>query len=493
MNDHERLRRNLRDALPTRPGFPSASLLDRIMWDVSRRGRRGPDGRRRWTWVQGAAGFLALIVLVGLLDGKWAPVSANAGRVEFVSAGPVEFLSSQAQPDREYREMTDKVLARFNGRPDFNSQSTGTEDIARIKYEHAAGRSTVDVIALTHGEMAAVQDSGALEDLTPLLRRLQEDRGFPQPLLDDGRLGTDHQYYIPWLQATYLMVVNKQALQYLPPGANYQHLTYDQLVAWGENMRARTGRNRIGLPADLNLADGALLHRFLQGYTYPSYTGTTLTGFDSPEAVPMWQMLRRLWSVTNPASTTYASMDEPLVRGDVWVAWDHQVRLADALADSNDFLAVPAPSGPVGQGYMSVLVGLAIPQGAPNQRGAEALIDWLTRPEQQAAAAASLSFFPVVHGVQLAGAQAPELEVDQAYRHNKRAVETLLPVGLGTNAGAFNGAYLDAFRRIVLQGEDIPTVLAGEAAILQQIVSDSEARCWPPDPPSQGPCPILIR
>ena len=40
-----------------------------------------------------------------------------------------------------------------------------------------------------------------------------------------GRLGTNKQLYIPWMQATYIMVANKQALQYLPKGANINALT----------------------------------------------------------------------------------------------------------------------------------------------------------------------------------------------------------------------------------------------------------------------------
>lgn len=488
LNDHDRLRRELREALPA--DFQSGPVLDRIMLDVRRRNVRRP---RRFTWVPGAAAFAALLVLLGVLDGQWAPVSANAGRVEMVgctSLCSVEFVSSQAQPAKEYAAMTTKVLAGFKGTADFQSQVSGAQDVQRIQYEHEAGRSTIDVIALTYGDMLALQRSGDLEDLTPLLKRLQSDRRFQQPLLADARFGTSRQYAIPWLQATYLMAVDKKALPYLPPGADVRHLTYDQLVAWGQNLRAATGENRIGLPADLSTVQGGLVYRFLQGYTYPSYTGTTLTGFASPDAVPMWEMLQRLWAVTNPESTTYDRMEQPLVRGDVWVAWDHQARLAAALADTRDFIAVPAPSGPRGQGYMTAEVDLAIPKGAPNQKGAEALIEWLTREPQQAAAAESLSFFPAVEGVQLAGPQEPELAVDNLYRANRAAIETIPAVGLGSGVDAFTAVYQETFTRIVLRHEDIPAVLAAEAPRLQQIVSAANAPCWRPDRRSGGPCRI---
>src|SRR5215472_15328114 len=158
---------------------------------------------------------------------------------------------------------------------------------------------------MTQSEMTALQAAGDLQDLTPLLRQLQQNRTFPQPLLASGRFGTDKQYFIPWLQVTYMLVVNRQALQYLPPNAEVDHLTYDQLIAWGQRIEAATGHKLIGLPADASSPTPGLMQRFLQGYMYPSFTGTTLTGFNSPEAVQMWQTLRSLWSVTNPMSTTY--------------------------------------------------------------------------------------------------------------------------------------------------------------------------------------------
>jgi multiple sugar transport system substrate-binding protein len=493
LNDDERLRRSLHEALRTGPDFPSPRLLGRIMSSLpeSRRSTtRGQWYRRRL--VPALAVLAALSVLAGLLIAQDAS-ARNAGRIEFLATanlGPIEFLSSQAQPAAEYRAMTQKVLAGFNGTPDFNSQPTAAQDVARIGYEQSVGKSTVDLVAMTQSDMLTLEANDALEDLTPLLRQLQQNRRFPQELLNTGRFGTDKQYFIPWLQATYMMVVNREALPYLPPGTDVNHLTYDQLITWGQNIEAATGQKRIGLPADLNGVRGGLVYRFLQGYTYPSYTGTTLTGFKSPEAVQMWQMLRRLWSVTIPLSTTYTNMQDPLTTGEVWIAWDHQARLGMALADGQHYLAVPAPTGPSGLGYMSAVVGLAIPKHAPNPRGAEALIDWLTRPRQQAAASASLSFSPAVEGVSLSGAPSAESRVASIYLSDREGVESVPPAGLGGNADAFTAVYQDTFGRIVLHGEDISTVLNQEAVQLQTLVDGAHARCWLPDPSSRAPCQI---
>ena len=188
-------------------------------------------------------------------------------------------------------------------------------------------------------------------------------------------------------------------------------------------------------------------------------------------------------------------MQEPLQSGEVWVAWDHQARLIDALNNNPDqFVVFPAPVGPKGLGYMSVVVGLAIPKGAANVKGAEALIDYLTQPKNQVKAVNVVGFFSVLTdsaatsttglkpGVALeAGAAAKQ-------NANKKAIPALLPVGLGAKDAEFNKAYIDTFTRIVLRNEDIQTVLNSEAQTVNTLLTAANAPCWPPDPPSSGAC-----
>ena len=61
----------------------------------------------------------------------------------------------------------------------------------------------------------------ALAPLDDLAGRLA-GRGIPDPLLTLGKFGTAHQLYIPWMQAGYIMVANKQALPYLPKRGGHQ-------------------------------------------------------------------------------------------------------------------------------------------------------------------------------------------------------------------------------------------------------------------------------
>jgi len=70
------------------------------------------------------------------------------------------------------------------------------------------------------------------------------------------------------------------------------------------------------------------------------------------------------------------------------------------------------------------------------------------------------------------------------------ALPALLPVGLGARGGEINQIFRNAFDRIVLNGEDVRTVLDEEGANLQMLMDETGAPCWAPDPASDGPCQV---
>ena len=59
---------------------------------------------------------------------------------------------------------------------------------------------------------------GALQPIDDVAAKLA-GRGIPASLMQLGKLGTPNQQYIPWMQATYVLAVNKKALPYLPARA----------------------------------------------------------------------------------------------------------------------------------------------------------------------------------------------------------------------------------------------------------------------------------
>jgi multiple sugar transport system substrate-binding protein len=296
--------------------------------------------------------------------------------------------------------------------------------------------------------------------------------------------------YIPWMQATYIMVANRQALPFLPAGADINALTYEQLGAWATAIQAKTGKRMLGFPA----GPKGLMHRFFEGFLYPSYTHGVVTTFRSPDAEAMWTQFAALWKTVNPNSASYNFMQEPLLAGDVWIGFDHIARVLDALSSKPDeFVTFPAPAGPKGRGYMPVIAGLAIAKGAPDAAGAAALIDYLEQPATQIATARSTGFFPVAK-VALPADLQPGVKLGAAAiaatQSATDALPALLPIGLGQRGGEFDKVFLDTFQLIVLRGQPPRQVLDREADMLRKIMTETGAPCWAPDPPSAGACQV---
>jgi len=286
------------------------------------------------------------------------------------------------------------------------------------------------------------------------------------------------------------MVANREALPYLPGGADINALGYDQLASWASAIQEKTGKRLLGFPA----GPQGLMHRFFEGFLYPSYTGGVVVPFRSEAAEAMWAYFALLWKSVNPNSTSYNFMQEPLLSGDVWIGFDHIARVLDALRQKPDeFVAFPAPSGPKGRGYMPVLAGLAVVKGAPEMNGAMALIDYLDQPERQILTARSVGFFPVVKanlppdlepGLRL-GANAIE-----KMQSAKDALPALLPIGLGQRGGEFDKVFMDTFQLVVLRGQKPRAVLDREAETLRRLMTETDAPCWQPDPPHTGACQV---
>ena len=412
--------------------------------------------------------------------------ATGAAPTEAAEVGEVVMISSQLNPTEEQETMRNEILAGFEGTVEYIGAEPGPFN-DQVRAQEEAGEGEISLIGGLDGEFSAFAADGFLTDLSDVAEELA-DLGINEDYLELGRLGTDQQLYIPWMQATYIMVARNEALEYLPDGADVNDLTWDQLTEWGANIQAETGERRLGFPA----GEDGLWHRWFQGFGYPAFTGGVNTTFASDQAVEMWDWLTETWQYVNPQSTTYGFMQEPLQSGEVWVAWDHVARLIGALeSDPEAFTAVPVPSGPEGKAFMPVIAGLAIPTTAPNPEGAKALIRYLLQPETQATTLQEVSFFPVI-GEDLPGDLSPGLQAEAdavaAQLAADDALPALLPVGLGDQGGAYNQVFRDAFQQIVIDGQEAAGVLDGLLPDLQAVFDASGAACWFPDPPSEGPC-----
>ncbi|TJW82134.1 MAG: extracellular solute-binding protein, partial [Mesorhizobium sp.] len=210
----------------------------------------------------------------------------------------VLFWSTQARPVEETQKMRSEVLKTFDGEVDYQVAEDGPW-LTRLQAELQAGSGTIGVLGGLHGDFSTV--GADLVDLSGVdVGGVKLNEAYKKL----GMLGTSEQKYLPWMQATFLMAANKQALQYLPAGTDLNTITYDQLIEWAKNIAEKTGSPKFGFPA----GPKGLKHRFFEGFLYPSYTGSMVTKFRSAEAETAWNKFKELWQYTNPNSTSYAFM-----------------------------------------------------------------------------------------------------------------------------------------------------------------------------------------
>jgi multiple sugar transport system substrate-binding protein len=415
---------------------------------------------------------------------KWRIGAAAAALALIATPAIAEtlFWSTQAKPVEESQKMREQVLAGFPGGVDYQA-SDGGPWLTRLQAELQANSGTIAVLGGLHGDMSSL--GGDLVDLSGV-----DASGVGAAMMELGKLGSGEQKYLPWMQATYIMVANKKALEFLPAGTDINALTYDQLIAWAKATAEATGGPKFGFPA----GPKGLKHRFFQGFLLPAYTKSTVTQFRSAEAEAAWGKFKELWQYTNPASTNYSFMQEQLVTDEVWIAFDHVARVGDAFNQRpDDFVAFPAPAGPMGRAFMPVVAGVAVPRTAPDMEQAKALVAYMLKPETQVATLRATNFFPVI-AVDLPADMPPAVKASGAAIAKMTgaadALPALLPMGLGDKGGQFNQVYVDTFERIVLGGQDIRAVLDEQAEALRALMVEANAPCWAPDAASDGPCPV---
>ncbi|MFT4148772.1 MAG: ABC transporter substrate-binding protein [Paracoccaceae bacterium] len=398
------------------------------------------------------------------------------------ASAEILFWSTQARPVEEGQKMREDVLKAFPGGVDYQAPDDGPW-MTRIQAELKAGSGTIGLVGGLHGDLSGLADG--LADLSA-----EVPQAISPAMLSLGKLGTGEQKYVPWMQAQYLMVANRKALDYLPKGADLNALTYDQLIDWAKALKEGTGSPKFGFPA----GPKGLKHRFFEGFLLPAYTGSMVTEFRSADAETAWGKFRELWSYTTPASTNYAFMQEPLLTGEVWLAFDHIARIADAFNQKpDDFVAFPAPSGPKGRAFMPVIAGLAVPKTSPDAANARALVAYMLKPETQLATLKATNFFPVSDFAMPDDVPASVKAFAPAIAKMTGAPDAmpaLLPMGLGDKGGKFNQVYIDTFEQIVLGNRDIRQVLDQQADVLRKLMVETGAPCWAPDKPSQGACPV---
>jgi len=389
----------------------------------------------------------------------------------------VNFVSTQMVPAAEQKFAKGVLVKGFTDETGIPAEFIPMEyadAVVRLSAEVAAKKVAISVMADLHGGLDVMNAKGLFANLADVKL---PNRTFIKSL-EDHSVIAGKKVYVPWMQATYVMVVNKKAFEYLPAGLETgdvigatEKWTYDMLLKWAINLRGAFKAPKLGFP----IGPKGLWHRFLHGYIYPSFTGYQAKAFDSAEAVALWEYHRELLPYIHPASSTWEAMDEPLLKQEVLIAWDHTARVKPAIVQKpEDFAIVPVPSGPKGRGYITVAVGLAIPVSAPQKDNAIKLIEYLTRPDVQVTVLENVGFFPTVKEAEGVIPAGPLKILAKGVLTQSAAADSIMVMipSLGPKGGDFTALYRDVFTKVVIEKRDIELTLKGVAAKLRAIFEE---------------------
>ena len=411
---------------------------------------------------------ISLVILMFLM----VSVVSFAGEKELI------FASTQLVPAAEKEFMIGTILKNFteeSGVPVNFVGLTYNEILSRLSAEQKTGKTTISLVGDLHGGLDVMSARDLLSDLSNLTLPY---RTFISTL-ENYSVIRNKKVYIPWMQATYVMVVNKRAYDCLPEGLTRDDITkasdkwtYEALLAWAKNLNDKTGSPKFGLP----MSPKGLFHRFLHGYLLPSFTGYQAKEFASKDGIAAWEYIRKLVKYIHPASSVWSAMDEPLKKEEVLFAWDHTARIKSAIVESPDkFEVIPVPRGPKGRGFIVVAVGLAVPQGVPEKENAYKLIEYLTRPKVQIQILEKVGFFPTVKqavGTLPEGALKVLAKGVSAQSSAKDAIVAMIP-NLGKKGGEFTSTYRDVFKKVVLQNKDIAKEVEKAGEKLTKLFGDA--------------------
>ena len=127
-----------------------------------------------------------------------------------INYGDVVFMSTQFNTINEAEAVRGVVLKDFPATVDFIPSDAGTF-FDRINAEVEAGKGTASVLGALAGEFSTLQATNSLQDLTSLKAEVA-DAGISDAFWNVASLGTDITYYVPWIQANYILAVNKQEI-----------------------------------------------------------------------------------------------------------------------------------------------------------------------------------------------------------------------------------------------------------------------------------------
>lgn len=365
--------------------------------------------------------------------------------------GSVVISSRLFSPPHEQEFVINEIFKPFEEENNVKIEFQIVDDDAlldRAKVQKDTGNVATDVVIAYCSRMAEWVEAGYVMDLTDVVKTWEDrtfSKGFDSMTNFDGK-----RYFVPIGADVYLLVANKDALKYVPDGADVQDLTWEQFVDWALAMAKGEGE---GKAAVTGIPQKMLIYQY--GGVILSYGGG-FPDINSPEAVKAWELLVNMKGAYTPTVLTYDSVVDAVKRGEALLSVTHNARVGQIYeSNPSQFVIAAAPKGPAGIGSIAGASGFAVMEGAPNKDMAIKLIEYMSRPDIQLKISKGTGGFipPVDEAVALLGDTTQDEVIKKSLQVLNNGVLSFIPPAYtkGGNWGAIKQVFDDAFKKMVLE------------------------------------------
>lgn len=381
------------------------------------------------------------------------------------------FFSTQMAPSDEKSVFEDKIISKFSTVINFQTNDLKKNILLLSKSEEFKNNILYAGIV---SDFKLLDKLNIINHITP--QEVSKYKGIQEVYLNQAKI-KDNYYFVPWLQATYIMVANKKALKFLPKNANLDSLSYDEFINWNKNIYENTKQKKLVFP----MGEQGLFNNYIEANIYPSYVENIFKDFNSNEAIKMWENQKELWNYVNPISLSTSFTSEALIKEDAWIAWDHTARLKAAL-DKNpeNFIVFKLPIGPKGRGVKSVLVGLAFPKN--KLEISDSFFEYLMDAKTQTEILKNIGFLPIegkndyISSLN-SGLKSLNLAVENQMK-DKNSIIKFNVMNLDSDDNLYKYILKNTFSQIVLRNKNIKEVLNTNQNKLINLLKKNQAVCW---------------
>ena len=315
--------------------------------------------------------------------------------------------------------------------------------LKRAAFQKESGRINTDVVIAHAGRMAEWINN---DYVVPLPVERWSDRTFSHAF-DESISMNGETYFAPVGGDVYLMLANKEALPYLPEGADVQDLSWDEYIAWAIAIAEGEGE---GKTAVTGVPMKSLIYMY--GGMFLSFGGE-FPVVNSPGALQAWERLVTMKDAYTPTVNTYDNVSSPMKSGEAWLTVAHMVRCGEAYrSNPSNYVLAPAPKGPNGIGTIAGTSGFAVVNGAPNAELAVKFIEYMTEPATAVRIARGTGGFipPIDEALDQLGDSLEDEVIAKGIQVLQNGVVSGVPSGDYTSWGAVKQVYDDAFQELVL-------------------------------------------